>query len=298
MAMKRSVIDLQAAPWVPMGEAFARRGGRGNAEMKLLTAPDGRRVGLVHLDGEGMPHFHTKPSSFFILDGTMELRDRIAGPGTWAIEPYGAIHPHTRFHDVTYGLGMAEGDFGVGNVVLDRVEDAPEWVAQAGFNLGDYSTLVDTRTIAWLPFGDGLSIKVLHVFDGRGAFAALLRAEAGARLPPRRYLGPADLYILSGRVEFADAVALPGAWVHQPAGAEDAAAAFPTVTEFLANTYGTILEFDAHGSITRIIDGFALRDLAHVRTDGATGAATLSDAELQRALARFTAISSPQAMAG
>ena len=39
----------------------------------ITTAPDGRRVGLVHLDGEGMPHAHTKASSFFILAGRMAL---------------------------------------------------------------------------------------------------------------------------------------------------------------------------------------------------------------------------------
>jgi len=297
MAMNRSVMDLKGAPWTSMGSSFAQRGGRGEAEMKMLTAPDGRRVGLVHLNGEGMPHFHTKASSFFILEGTMELRDRVIGPGTWAIEPYGAVHPRTRFNDVTYGLGMAEGDFGVGNVILERIEDAPEWVARAGLKPGDFSSLVETHTVPWLPFGEGLSIKVLHVFDGRSAFAALMRAEAGARLPRRRYLGPADFYILSGRAEFSDASAGPGMWVHEPAGAEDAAVRFPVATEFLANTYGAVLEFDTRSAVARVIDGFALRELAHVRTDGTAGASSLSQVDQQRALAGFASVSSPQAMA-
>ncbi len=292
MATKRCLMDLQGAPWTPMGEAFNQRGGRGEAEIKILTAPDGRRVGLVHLNGEGRPHFHTKASSFLILDGTMELRDRIIGPGTWAIEPYGAVHPRTMFHDVTYGLGMAEGDFGVGNVTLERIEDAPEWVARAGLKPGDFSTLVETHTVPWLPFGDGLSIKVLHVFDGRSAFAALFRAEPGARLPRRRSLGPADFYILSGQAVFTDATAAPGTWVHEPAGAEDEAVTFPVATEFLANTYGAVLEFDARGAVARVIDGFAFRDLAHVRTDNQPGVATLSHADQRHALAAVAAVSS------
>ena len=292
MASKRSLMDLLGAPWTSMGEAFNRRGGRGEAEIKILTAPDGRRVGLIHLNGEGRPHFHTKASSFFILDGTMELRDRIIGPGTWAIEPYGAVHPHTRFHDVVYGLGMAEGDFGVGNVVLDRIEDAPEWVARAGLKPGDFSTLVEAHSVPWLPFGDGLSIKVLHVFDERSAFAALFRAEQGAQLSRRRYLGPADFYVLGGQMEFADATATPGTWVHEPAGAEDEAVTFRVATEFLANMYGAVVEFDIGGAVSRVIAGFALRDLAHVRTDGQPDVTKLSHADQQRALAAFATVSS------
>jgi len=294
MKAARSVLDLNAAPWVSFDEAFAKRGGRGSGEMKSVVAPDGRRIGLVHLNGEGKPHFHTKPSSFFILKGKMELRDRSAGPGTWGIEPYGAIHPSTKFLDVTYGLGMAEGDFGIGNVVLERVEDVPDWMVQAGFKLDDYSTLVDTNAISWLPFGPGLAIKVLHVFDGRPAFAALVKAEAGATLPRRRYLGPADMYILRGRAEFADAVAGEGVVVHLPAGATDDVVTFPVETEFLANTYGTILEFDEHGALLRVIDGFSLRDLARVRTDGAAALASTGAAELQLAIDRFIAASSPR----
>jgi len=287
----RIVTDLNAVPWVSMDELFAKRGGRGRCEMKSVVAPSGKRVGLIHADGEGMPHFHTKASSFFILKGTMELRDRIVGPGTWGIEPYGAIHPNTKFHDVTYGLGMADGDFGVGNVILDSVDAIPEWMAQAGFKLDDYATLVDTQEIGWLPFGDGLSIKVLYVFEGRGAFAAIVRAAAGAKLPPRRYVGPADLYVISGRAVFGNTVAGEGMVVHEPAGADEAAVHFPVATEFLANSYGTILEFDEKGSVARVIDGFALRDLAHVRTDGGATVGARSAAEIEGALQHFAAAS-------
>jgi hypothetical protein len=101
---------------------------------------------------------------------------------------------------------------------------------------------------------------VLHVFDGRPAFAALVRAEAGATLPRRHYLGPADTYVLSGRIDFHDGSAGAGDWVHQPAGAHDECATFPVATEFLANTYGTILEFDARGSFARAIDGYSLKE--------------------------------------
>ncbi len=293
MQISRSVMDLNAAPWVSMDDVFTQRGGRGTFALKLLTAPDGKRVGLARASGEGMPHFHTKASSYLVLEGSMELRDRVAGPGTWGIEPYGAIHPKTKFNDVTYGLGMAEGDFGIGNVTLKSLDDIPEWATQAGFKQDDYSTFVDTPNVPWLPFGDGLSIKILYVFDGRSAFASLVKAEAGARLPPRKYVGPSDMYILSGRAVFDDAEAGAGSWIHHPAGAVDAAATFPVETEFLANTYGTILELDRQGAVARAIDGFALRDFAHVRTDGSVRRDPGHGPELRRTLERLLSAPAP-----
>jgi hypothetical protein len=216
----------------------------------------------------------------------MILRDKVAGPGTWGLEPYGAVHPRTLFEDVTYGLGMAEGDFGVGNVMLDRVEDVPAWAVQAGFKLDDYATLGDTARAAWLPFGPGLSIKVIYVFEARSAFASLVRAEAGTRLPARRYLGPADFYMLEGKALFGTEAAGPGIWAHYPAGSEDGPVEFPEATEFLANQYGAVMEFDEAGRPARMIDGFALRDLALVRTDGEP-----VQAGLAAALERFAAAS-------
>jgi len=252
-------MDLDGAPWVDTTAAFNARGGRGTQRKKALTAPDGHRVGLVNFDGEARPHVHTKASTLFILDGSLEVRGRTAGAGCWVLEPYGAIHPRTTFHNVTYGLGMSDGDFGVGNVGLASEDDIPEWVTKLGFKVDELAHLVDGATLAWAPFGDGLSMKVLHVFDGRPAFAALVRAEAGATLPRRHYLGPADAYILSGQIDFCDASAGAGQWVHQTAGAHDEPATFPVATEFLANTYGTILEFDARGSFARALDGYALK---------------------------------------
>ena len=254
----RTIMDLDREPWVDVTEALLASGGHGTRKKKTLTAPDGHRVTLANVTGEARPHFHTKASTLFILDGSIELRGRVAGPGSWVLEPYGAIHPSTRFNNVTYGLGMSEGDFGAGNVGLTSVDDIPEWVTKLGFKIDEWAHLVDSSLLPWQPFGPGLSIKVLHVFDGRPAFAALIRAQAGATLPRRDYLGPADAYVLSGQIDFFDAVARPGHLVHHSAGAQDQTVKFPIATEYLANTYGTILEFDAAGNFARAIDGYTL----------------------------------------
>jgi hypothetical protein len=258
-ATTRTIMDLAGAPWEDLSAKRPERGPEFSIRKKMLTAPDGHRVGLTNIKGHAPPHFHTKASTLFVLDGSIELRGRSAGPGCWVLEPYGAIHPATKFNDVTYGLGMSDGDFGVGNVFLEDVNVLPDWVQNLGFKIDEWAHLVDSAKLEWRPFGDGSSIKVLHVFDGRPAFAALVKAEAGATLPRRQYIGPADVYVLSGQIAFHDAVAKPGDWVHHPAGADDEPVSFPVPTEFLANTYGTILEFDAAGSFKRAIDGYGMR---------------------------------------
>lgn len=262
MADARSIMDLANAPWTDLLDTLPK----GNHSLvayrtKKLIAPDGHRVGLINLDGEHPPHFHTKASTLFILEGSIRLRGRDAGRGNWVLEPYGAIHARTRSNNVTYGLGMSDGDFGVGNVMLKDVNDIPGWVKDLGFKIDEWANVVDSATLEWQAFGPGLSMKVLHKFDGRPAFAALVKADAGAALPRRRYLGPADMYVLSGRMQFKDGVAEAGWWVHEPAGASDDIVTFPVATEFLANTYGTILEFDAAGGLARAIEGYSIRDM-------------------------------------
>lgn len=254
----RTVMDLAGAPW---SNAIAGRVGGPMKGSKRLTAPDGHSVGLIHMDGLHAAHFHTRNSTLFILQGSIELRGRVFGPRHWVLEPAGAIHAETRSHDVIYGLGMSDGDFGVGNVRLEHPDEIPEWVHKMGVEITYRADGVDAAALPYEVLGSGLGMKVLHVFDGRPAFAALVRAEAGATLPARRYLGPADMYVLSGRMEFADgAVAPEGSWVHEAAGAEDGIVRFPVETEFLANTYGAILEFDGGGALTRALEGYSIRE--------------------------------------
>ena len=56
-------------------------------------------------------------------------------------------------------------------------------------DVDELAHLVDSAKLEWQPFGDGLSLKVLHVFDGRPAFAAgmstwnLCETRVFSRLP-------------------------------------------------------------------------------------------------------------------
>ncbi len=147
---------------------------------------------------------------------------------------------------------MAEGDFGVGNVLLPNLTDLPEWAFSAGFKDDDFATLVDTADGQWISLGPGLWFKAIYVFEGGGAFASIVNSEAGVKLLRRRYLGPSDMYFLSGSATFGNQPVEPGCWVHEIAGAEDEVVQFHADTEFLANTYGSIVALTASGSVSRI----------------------------------------------
>lgn len=290
--LPRVVANFNSLPWISINDQVKERGGLGDFRMKVVTTTDGRTAGILHADGEGMPHFHTKASSFFILEGEMILGDRVAGPGTWGIEPYGAVHPNTKFKNVTYGLGMAEGDFGKGNVVLSTTDELPAWARNAGFRDDDFSTMADTNKAAWLPFGSQLWIKVVYVFERGGAFASIMRASAGAKLPRRRYLGAADMYLIAGKANLDLQTLTAGCLIHMPAGSDETSMTFEEDTEILVNAYGSIVEFDDGGGIARVLDGSSLRELALVRTDGGRTISSYGEDELQCAFKRFLEVSS------
>ena len=112
-------------------------------------------------------------------------------------------------------------------------------------------------------------MKLLHMFEGSSAFAALYRAEAGARLPKRRYVGPTDQFIFQGQAELHDAEALAGAWIHNPLGGIEPAVRFPVATEWLQNSYGPVLDLGAGDAITGITDGFSLTAATGKRMEAA-----------------------------
>ena len=65
MTHSRSVMDLAGAPWVDLLPTMPKGNKLAIIEKKMLTAPDGLSVGLIHIDGPHPPHFHTKTSTLF-----------------------------------------------------------------------------------------------------------------------------------------------------------------------------------------------------------------------------------------
>ena len=62
----------------------------------------------------------------------------------------------------------------------------------------------------WLPFGPGVTMKVLHR-DG-GTMSYLLRLQPGAALPPHRHPQDEECLVLEGEMHIGDLVVGPGSY--------------------------------------------------------------------------------------
>ena len=86
-----------------------------------------------------------------------------------------------------------------------------------------------------------------------------IKAAAGQVNPPHVHLGPADFFVLSGRLEYRGGAAGPGAYVREPAGAVHDATTTPVETVYLANVQGPIAFFGPDGTISHVSTGEQIR---------------------------------------
>jgi 2,4'-dihydroxyacetophenone dioxygenase len=121
------------------------------------------------------------------------------------------------------------------------------------------ASLLDTESMPWDGEGSGNAMKVLWVSEETGAWIALIKSAAGQVNPPHVHLGPADFFVLSGRLEYRGGVAGPGAYVREPAGAVHDATTTPVETVYLANVQGPIAFFGPDGGISHVSTGEQIR---------------------------------------
>ena len=131
-----------------------------------------------------------------------------------------------------------------------------------------FEALVDTEAMDWDEVGGGNAFKVLWYSEETGAWSALIKAAAGQVNPPHIHLGPADFYVISGRMEYRGGVAGPGAWIYEPAGARHDATTTPVETIYLSNVRGPIAFLAEDGSISHVSNGEHMRDRFLARTRG------------------------------
>lgn len=251
----RTIVDTATVPWVPSPRLPPKME---YFEFKVF-APSGTST-FRQIRGKGAvpPHYHVRQSFFYILSGAFVIRDHMLPAGTWALEPYAAIHEETEYRDVSY-LSWFPADHFL-PVDLDNI---PEWMSMRAAKIEGTHAQVQSGDALALPLGPGLAMKVLHCFAGEAGTVTLVSGAAGAQLPARRYMGDTDIYVLKGALEFRDgAVATDGYWIRETEGSDEAEVSFLAATELLVTSYGAILDFDTDRQIRRVIDGGTLRGLA------------------------------------
>jgi len=124
---------------------------------------------------------------------------------------------------------------------------------------------VTTSELPWIELGTGLEgnrIKVLRISEETGAYTLLINARKGTVNQPHTHSGPADFYILEGRLEYRLGEAVAGDWMYEPAGAVHEATTATEDTLYLANVYGPIIFEKADGSVDYVQDWRVIKALA------------------------------------
>lgn len=118
--------------------------------------------------------------------------------------------------------------------------------AQSNAQLDD--VYVDVNAMAWVPFSDGIDIKVLRVSSESGAWTSLFRCAKGSGFARHRHLGPAEYLMVSGTMEVRGGrenggiTAVAGDYGYEPLGAIHDWTTFPEETVFYFTQNGP-LEF-------------------------------------------------------
>jgi quercetin dioxygenase-like cupin family protein len=117
---------------------------------------------------------------------------------------------------------------------------------------------VDVSAAAWVPFSDGIDIKVLRVSTESGAWTALFRCAEGSGFARHRHLGPAEYLMVSGKMEVRGGrekggiTAYAGDYGYEPLGAIHDWTSFPEPTVFYFTQNGP-LEFLTDDDATAFI---------------------------------------------
>ncbi len=117
--------------------------------------------------------------------------------------------------------------------------------------------IVNVEELSWVPVGDGAWAKLLRACPETGTWTVMLKQAAGTFAPPHRHLGPADFYVLEGRIEYRGGVAEAGYFAREPMGAEHAKTSFPEETVYLFTSYGPLAMYGPDGNIAGIMDAEA-----------------------------------------
>jgi anti-sigma factor ChrR (cupin superfamily) len=177
------------------------------------------------------PHTHQGPAMFYVIEGGFDFRGGSATVGDWVWESMGAVHEATAHTADTVYLGTLFGPVGM----HDDTGKPP------GYGDPLAAAVVHTGDLPWLDDGHGGEIRVLRVSPETGWIHLMLRARAGQARAPHTCLGPCEMFVLEGQMDYAGGRAGAGDWIWEPAGSRQDAMGFPTDALVLVNLYGPAL---------------------------------------------------------
>jgi anti-sigma factor ChrR (cupin superfamily) len=131
--------------------------------------------------------------------------------------------------------------------------------------------VLDVDALPWVPMGVGAWGKVLRVCSETGMWTVMFKQEAGSFALPHKHLGPADFYVLQGRIEYRGGVATAGHFAREPLNAVHEKTTFPEETIYLFTSYGPLAMYGPNGEIAGVLDAEALEGLMEPERRGVAG---------------------------
>ena len=168
----------------------------------------GRMTALVRMAGgvSYPPHRHTDREEFYLLEGDLTVGGQALRSGDYCAATTGSVHG--RAHSVN-------------GCTFILVASAPDELADTADGVGSAAGLVIVHASegTWRDGpAAGVAIKRLFIDPTRETMTALVRMQAGARLPPHRHVTTEQLYMLEGDGHVAGHVLGPGDYYHIAAG--------------------------------------------------------------------------------
>jgi anti-sigma factor ChrR (cupin superfamily) len=279
-------VRAEGEPWVPIARGVDLKVLRASAETGAWTT-------LVRFTPKGVlpRHWHLSASEFYVLEGAGNHPQ--AGdfqPGDYFYEHNGAFHDEVTTEEevILYMVSHGPSAFIAADDSVSYVMDAGSieamvrregrlgalFIAKAAvrsalsrlFPLPQFAepvreaaTRLQAGALPWRRLCDGVDAKALHTGAERGNWTALLRLRPGSSVPRRRLLSAADLFVIKGRGNHAQAGAFADHdYVFENAGGICGELTADEEVLLLMVSHGPAAFVDADGSVRQILDAGAL----------------------------------------
>ncbi|MEO0322457.1 MAG: 2,4'-dihydroxyacetophenone dioxygenase family protein [Myxococcota bacterium] len=114
--------------------------------------------------------------------------------------------------------------------------------------------LCRTAELPWIPFGEGISYKVLRTSAETGTWTVLFQCAAGSGFPAHKHHGAGEYLMLKGAMEYRAGRAVAGDYGYEPLGVFHESTTFVEDSELLFTNHGPVAFVDADMSVTMMLD--------------------------------------------
>ena len=129
-------------------------------------------------------------------------------------------------------------------------------------NVEDREILLDPSTLPWLPFDDGIEVKLLRASEETGTWTVLLNCSAGSSIARHKHLGAGEYFVVSGRMEYRIGSAKTGDYGYEPLGVIHDHTHFPEDTLLFFTNHGAVVFIDEKDEVTGILNHEVMQALS------------------------------------